>query len=1077
MATRRALLPLKITGITVGVVLGLLILALAALPCVLDSPLPGKVLMRLAPRFVDGDLKVADVRLNVKSYPLVSLDVDSLLLTYPHDRFAGLASEDDEGRGEAADTLLSASGIRLVADARAFLDRREINVCRAALTDVRAFLHRYDSATVNWNVLKINSSESSDSSSLAISQVRVDTLSILRPRVVYADAADTLAATVALSSLGASGLYRPAGDSAYVDVAADIAALDLNALVQSLGVSFVPDASRVSTDALLNIAATAQGNIFPDSLGKLPPLRIAAEIPESRVSVRDLVEDALISISADAENTPDSKINVCLGGAGVHLDGLDLDASGSAMDLLGRDPLYDVDACLKASLAHLMKYLPPSLKGLSARGNLDLDVTGRIRHSQLDLYRFAKSDIKGHLSGDCISVNYPSQDINAYVLSPEINLFTSKSLVDDSGKQATLTARVDSIDFDLGDALCAQGRGMSLFAQNSSDTINSTFRYKPFTGKVKADRFFVKGSDSLGVYVADTDNLFTLTGGESNSQSVPHLKLVSNSGRLFLNSPQARLAMRDASFVADAQTRARRRDVDTAAIRERMRRRSEETPVRDYLSEKEFALADLDFRLDKSISDIIVKWNPSLRFGVGQGMLLTPMFPLRNRFSHLKGEFVSDVLTVDSLNLVSGTSDLLADVKVEGLKRMLTRGGTITLDAELQSHRLNLNEILAASETFDSTVVQSAVSDNALVDDDAYKQAFEDETASVAADTAVGPAYSLFVIPANLNATVTMSVDSIDYADMLLENAHARAEMKERCLQITNGHFETDMGNAFMSAFYSTKTKKDIKCGFDLLLSDVTAERVIQLIPAVDEVLPMLKSFKGKLDCSAAATTQLDTNMNILVPTLNGMFKIKGENLLLEDIGSLRKLTNTLMFKDKEKGHIDDMSVYGIVADNELEVFPFIMSVDRYTMALKGLQHFDSGFKYHVSVIKSPLPFKIGINIFGDDFDNWKYRITKPQYKSTKVPLFTEQVDALQLNLSTSIKEIFSRGVDRAVKDARAAQDAIVRKKNELDYTNGEDDLLSAAEQNQLESIMIAQEIEDETEAINREIEELLKEL
>lgn len=1076
MATRRALLPLKIIGITVGVVLGLFILALAALPCVLDSPLLGKALTHLAPRFVDGDLKVGNVRLKVLSYPLVSLDAESVTLTYPHGRFDGLASVDDEGRGENVDTLLSASGIHLTADAGAFFKRREICVREAAVSDLRAFLHRYDSTTVNWMILKM-ASDDSDTSSLELSQVVVDTLSIFHPRVVYADAADTLSATVALSSVRASALYRPSGDSAFVKAGINLADLDLNALIRTLGASFLPDASRVSTDALLSAAASAEGYICVDSLGKLPPMRIAAEIPDSHVSIEELIPDARLAVSADAENTADAKVNVGIGGVGVHFAGFDLDASGSARDLLGKDPLYDVDACLKASLVHMMDYLPKSLSALSASGNIDLDVTGRIRQSQLDMYKIAKSDLKGHLSGDCIRLNYPPQDIEAYVLAPEINLFTSKSLIDGSGKQVTLTAKIDSIDFDLGASLCAQGRGMSLFAQNSTDTINSTFRYKPFTGKVKADRIFVQGSDSLGVYIADTDNLFTLTGGQSDSQSVPHLKLVSNSGRMFLHSPVARVAMKDASFVADAQTRARRKDVDTSAVRERLRRRTDEAQTKDYLSEREFAIADLDFRLDKSLSDLVLKWNPSLRFNVGQGMVLTPLFPLRNRFTHMKGEFMHDVLTVDSLHLVSGSSDLVADARVKGLKRMMTRGGTITLDAELVSHRLNLNELLAAVESLDSTVVESAAPEAALIDDATYEKVFADSTGISLTDAVVGPSYSLFIIPSNLNATVTMSVDSLNYADMVLQNAHVRAAMKERCLQITDGRFETDMGDAFMSAFYSTKTKKDIKCGFDVLLSDVTAERVIQLIPAVDEVLPMLKSFKGTLDCSAAATTQLDTNMNILVPTLNGMFKIKGEDLLLEDIGSLRKLTNTLKFKDREKGRIDDMSVYGIVTDNELEVFPFIMSVDRYVMALKGLQNFDSGFDYHVSVIKSPLPFKIGINIFGDTFDNWKYRITKPQYKSTKIPLFTDQVDALQLNLSTSIKDIFSRGVERAVKDARMAQEAITRKKNELEYTNDEAEMLSVSEQDELESFMIAQEIEEETEAINREIEELLKEL
>lgn len=82
---------------------------------------------------------------------------------------------------------------------------------------------------------------------------------------------------------------------------------------------------------------------------------------------------------------------------------------------------------------------------------------------------------------------------------------------------------------------------------------------------------------------------------------------------------------------------------------------------------------------------------------------------------------------------------------------------------------------------------------------------------------------------------------------------------------------------------------------------------------------------------------------------------------------------------------------------------------------MSGLQNFDQTFKYHVSVLKSPIPFRFGINIFGN-FDNWKYRIGKAQYKNTKVPVFTAQIDTLQMNLVSSIHNIFTKGVDLAVK-------------------------------------------------------------
>ena len=1045
MATRRLiLLPLKIFGITIGALLGLVLLVLAALPFVLDSPLLGRTLQKMAAQYVDGNLEIGDVRLHVLSYPDLKLDASGLVLTYPHDRFSGLAPDADEGRGESADTLASVESLHLEADARAFLKRHEVKVPRAEIKGLRSFLHRYAEGADNWQVLLMpESSDTTSSSSFEIAGIKVDTLQVISPRVVFADVPDTLAATLDMARLGASALYVP-GDSAYVQAFIDIDRLVACDLVGTLAASFSPYARAVRTDALVSACASMAGNLG----GALPPVTVSLSVPESHISYSDLVQDALLAIEASGENTADGVMSVDIASLGFHMDGLDLDGEGGAQDLTGSDPLFSMRVGADASLSKLVSYLPRSFRDLSAEGDIDLDVSGSIRKSQMSVYGYARSSLKGRASADRIVVDWPSHEIEAYVLSPHVQLSTAQDVTGGSGRQATVTARMDSLNFDLGEALCAQGNSISLFAQNSADTINSEFAYHPFTGKLKADRVFVRGTDSLGLAMSGADNLFTLTRASSHGRGVPHLKLSSTFEGISAEGKGSRVAVRDVSLVADAQSRTRR-SRDTSAVRQRRRHELSET-VPDFLSEKDFRTADLDFRLDKSLSDMIVKWDPSVRFKVSRGTATFPSYPLDTRFSHLFGSFVKDTLTLDALSLRTGSSDVVADACVTGLKRMLTRGGTLGIDANLRSEVLDVNEILAAVAGEDSVAVDS---------DDVEREL----------------SYSLFIVPANVSARMTVDVDSLYYSTLLLEDSHAGVQMKERCLQLLDVSIQTDMGSVELNAFYSTETKADITAGFDAALRNVTAEKVIQLFPTVDEVLPLLKSFKGNLNCSAAATTQLDTNMNISIPTLNGMFKISGSDLVVEDMGSLRKLTKLLMFKDKDTGHIDDMSVYGIIDDNALEVFPFVMSVDRYTVALKGVQDFSTGFDYHASVIRSPLPFKIGIKIFGPDFDHWKYRLVRPLYKNTSLPVFTEQVDNLQLNLSTSIRDIFARGVDRAVQEARAAQNAITGRKRELDYGSGEDELLSADEQNQIEVMMISEEIDEETEEINREIEELLK--
>lgn len=267
-----------------------------------------------------------------------------------------------------------------------------------------------------------------------------------------------------------------------------------------------------------------------------------------------------------------------------------------------------------------------------------------------------------------------------------------------------------------------------------------------------------------------------------------------------------------------------------------------------------------------------------------------------------------------------------------------------------------------------------------------------------------------------------------------------------------NTSARSEIGNIDFEGFYSTRTKKDLSTGFDLNISDVTAEKVIELIPAVDSLMPMLKSFKGQLDCQLAATADIDTTMNIIIPSVNGVIRIGGTNLTLSESEAFSQIAKKLKFKDRESGSIDRMSVEGMIRDNMLEVFPFILKIDRYTLAMSGIQNLDMSFKYHISVLDSPIPFRVGIDLYGDNFDDFKFRIGKAKYKNTNIPVFSSVIDQTRLNLKESIEKIFTVGVEKAIRQ-NEIQSAIEEYKKKIDYTEAVDtqlDSLSADEKAQL---------------------------
>ena len=147
------------------------------------------------------------------------------------------------------------------------------------------------------------------------------------------------------------------------------------------------------------------------------------------------------------------------------------------------------------------------------------------------------------------------------------------------------------------------------------------------------------------------------------------------------------------------------------------------------------------------------------------------------------------------------------------------------------------------------------------------------------------------------------------------------------------------------------------------------------------------------------------------------------------------------------------MIVEGIIKDNVLEVFPFVLELDRYTMALSGLHNLDMSYRYHASFIRSPMVFKIGVDMYGPDYDNMKFKIGKPKYKNTKIPVFSAEIDQTIINLSQSIRGIFEKGVEIAVEE-NSRQEVIAGRKKEIGYVNAVEQKmedLSDAEMKELE--------------------------
>lgn len=478
------------------------------------------------------------------------------------------------------------------------------------------------------------------------------------------------------------------------------------------------------------------------------------------------------------------------------------------------------------------------------------------------------------------------------------------------------------------------------------------------------------------------------------------LALLLTSPRIRAVTPAGRVSLRD--FVLDVAA-GNKAGVRTVARKEH---RNDE-----YLQEQDFLSSDINIQLDSALTALLRQWNPRVNLRFAKAAVRTPALPLRTRVDEFDASVDLNGLSIDALKLRCGASDLDLTGSVTGVSDITTGSGqgeyNIALD--IHSKMIQANQLLAALEKG-----KGASSDSPAAEEEEDYDAVLEEDYLSPEDTAARQ-LKLFVIPSNVNAEIHLQADRAIYSNICAEDLNARVRITERTAQVVDLKARTDFGAVSADAFYSTKTKKNINAGFDVKLQNITAEKLIDLVPAVDTLVPILSSFKGNLNCELAATTSLDTLYRPKLPTMEGAFRITGSELSLNQEGAFRKIAKILMFRDRKKGRIDSLYISGTVRNSQVRLYPFLLSLDRYSLALGGWQNFNGRFDYKVSLLRSPILIRFGVNLYGSDFSHLKWRLMKAQFKGVNVPSFHEDVDELLYAKQIAIKGVNGKLSDRIV--------------------------------------------------------------
>ena len=392
-------------------------------------------------------------------------------------------------------------------------------------------------------------------------------------------------------------------------------------------------------------------------------------------------------------------------------------------------------------------------------------------------------------------------------------------------------------------------------------------------------------------------------------------------------------------------------------------------------------VAGIKMKADK-LNDSL--WMPKGIVGFNRLRFRTPEFGLPIRMSKTAVTVDGPKITLKNASVRIGRSNMTATGDMMGVYRAMTKGEKLTAHLSLTSDLIDCNQLI-----------------NSL--------SFPEDTTEVLTDS-VPSEMKLFVIPRNIDFELQTDLKKVIFEKMLFENVHGAVDIKNQAVHLEDLSIRALDADMKAVMVYKAGSPRGGYAGFDFKIRNINIAKLVDFVPALDTIVPMLRSFKGRVMFDVAADARLDSAMNIRIPTLRSAIHIKGDSLVLMDGETFAEISKMLMFKNKKENVFDSISVNVTVHDGNVTVYPFLVEIDRYKAAVGGEQGLDMNFNYHISILKSPLPFKAGVNISGN-LDKMKFRIGKAKYKDAVTPAAVHRVDSTRMNMGNEIVNRFRRVV------------------------------------------------------------------
>lgn len=388
---------------------------------------------------------------------------------------------------------------------------------------------------------------------------------------------------------------------------------------------------------------------------------------------------------------------------------------------------------------------------------------------------------------------------------------------------------------------------------------------------------------------------------------------------------------------------------------------------------------------DELQSNVMDQWQPeiAIRFSNANYNVNEQ---LKGQIISMKSTLTPEEMEIEALDLTVADSDYKLSGKLSNISNYLNDKGLLKGDFNLGSKNTNVYQLMDLFDGLGSEDSTLANTEPVSAEDDP------------------------FMVPKGVDFHLKTAIDKTIVNENVIENIRGGLTLKDGSLVLDQMGFTNKAAHMQLTAIYRSDRKNHLFSAIDFHLLNIDIAELIELVPSVDTLVPMLKSFEGRGEFHLAGETYLKSDYSLKESTIRGAAAFEGQELTIMDSETFDMIASKLQFEKKTENVIDSLSVEMTFFKDEIDLYPFLIVMDDYKAVISGRHTLDNRFKYHISVTDTPLPVRLGLDISGT-MEKLDYKVVPCQYKHLYDPKKHGKLEERTLSLKKLIAESLKENV------------------------------------------------------------------